>query len=145
MLLEQIRADSLTARKNRDSAKAVLLTTLFSEAAMKGKNAGNRDTTDAEVCEVIAKFIKGIDQSLAVVKDDVRVKTLQAEKEVLESYLPKAATLDEVQKYAQFLVFTLTEPGPKSMGLVMKGLKEHFGASLDGTMASSVVKQLLTP
>ena len=68
-LIERIKEDNLAARKNRDQVRATLLTTLFSEAVSVGKNAGNRETTDAETLAVIKKFIKGIDDTLSAMKD----------------------------------------------------------------------------
>ena len=49
MLINQIKSDALEARKARQTNTATLLTTLYSEASMVGKNDGNRESTDAEV------------------------------------------------------------------------------------------------
>ena len=65
MLLETINQDRNEARKMKYTATATLLTTLYSEAQMVGKNDGNRETTDAEVVAVIKKFVKNIDETLS--------------------------------------------------------------------------------
>ena len=53
MLINQIKSDALIARKARKIDTATLLTTLYSEASMIGKNLGNRESTDQEVLQVI--------------------------------------------------------------------------------------------
>lgn len=137
-LLEQIKKDQFEARKNKESLKAVLLTTLFAEASMIGKNAGNRDTTDDETAKVIQKFLKGVNETIEFVtkgNNTEALATAQAEKAILEAYLPKMATADEIEK----AVGDLVAEGINTMGAIMKALKEKFGSTLDGKLASKVV------
>lgn len=106
MLLNTIKEAQLQARKNQD-VSAKLLTTLYSEALVPGKNNGNRESTDDEVMTVIKKFIKGIDESILTytrasatlyADRDERVSKLIAEKQVLEAFLPKQLTDDEIKR-----------------------------------------------
>lgn len=143
MLLKTIQADSLAARRARDTVRATLLTTLYSEAAMVGKNDGNRDSTDDEVIKVIRKFVKGIDESLAVKTEGPAAEALRTEKALLEAYLPVQVTEADVEAAAHGIVASLEQRGPKAMGAVMKALKDRFGAALDGQVASAVVKRVL--
>lgn len=140
-LLEQIKNDQLTARKAKDSIKASLLTTLFSEASMKGKNAG-RETTDEEVVQVIQKFLKGVNETLKALEysSDGRVKAACIEKDILESYLPKMASAEEIRAAVAEIAASGVDPKTK-MGIVMKMLKDKFGASLDGKLASQIAKE----
>ena len=140
-LLEQIKKDQFEARKNKESLKATLLTTLFSEAAMKGKNAG-RETTDEETVQVIQKFLKGINETIEYVtkvNNSEALATVTAEKAILEAYLPKMASADELEQAVGGLVAS----GLNNMGAIMKALKEKFGSSLDGKLASKVVSAAL--
>ena len=139
MLLEKIKADQLAARKNKEALKATLLTTLFSEAQMKGKNAGH-ETTDEETTQVIQKFLKGINESISYLeKGDINpeaLTTVRAEKEILEAYLPKMASEDEIKAE----VAALKASGAANIGAIMKGLKDKFGSTLDGKLASQLAK-----
>ena len=62
-LIEKIRVDQLASRKAAfnypatNKLQADLLTTLLGEEVMVGKNAGSRETTDAEVIAIVKKFI----------------------------------------------------------------------------------------
>jgi len=62
MLINKIKSDALEARKARKTNTATLLTTLYFEASMVGKNLENRESTDQEVLQVIEKFIKGANE-----------------------------------------------------------------------------------
>lgn len=143
MLLDQIKADALAARKAHDAVAASLGTTLLSEAAMVGKNAGNRDSTDAEVVAVVRKFVKNIDEALTALKDPERRAVLTRERELLAKYLPAATSEADVRAAVAELVAALPERTPKAMGTVMAGLKTRFGASLDSGLASKLAKEAL--
>lgn len=138
-LIETIKQDQFAARKAKDVVRASLLTTLYSEAAMKGKNAGNRDSTDDEVTAVVQKFLKGVNETIEALKfsSDVRVKVAIVEKQLLEGYLPSMATEVEVR----FAIAELKAAGASNVGDIMKGLKSKFGSSLDGKMASAIAKE----
>ena len=144
MLLEKIKADQLTARKNKEALKATLLTTLFSEVQMKGKNAGHK-TTDNEATQVIQKFLKGANETIAALEklglsaNDSKyaaLLTAVAEKEILEAYLPKMATEDEIRA----AVAEIKADGTSNIGEIMKLLKLQFGSTLDGKLASQLAK-----
>lgn len=143
MLLEKIQQDSLVARKARDGVRAKLLTTLYSEAAMVGKNDGNRVSTDEEVVKVVRKFLKGAEDTLAVITDEAQRAALTVEKGVLEGYMPNVASEADIAAATRDIIAGLAEKSPKAMGEVMKQLKQRFGAALDGNVASKVVKAQL--
>jgi len=137
-LLNQIKADQLTARKNKEVVKASLLTTLIGEAAMVGKNAG-RDTTDAEVVAVIRKFLKGVDESLRVAgdyRDGDRCEVLWEEKEALEAYLPRQMDESELKQ-----VLSQFDSKVASKGTLMKFLKDNYAGQYDGKIAAKVVDE----
>jgi uncharacterized protein YqeY len=138
-LITEIKADQITARKNRNAPMASLLTTLIGEAEMVGKNAG-REVLDAEVVATIKKFIKNIDETIkALGADDIRAQNAMDEKVVLEHYLPKQMTESELRAHVEEIV--LTEG--LNMGKIMGVLKGRFEGRYDGKMASAVVKAVL--
>lgn len=144
MLIEQLRKDALDARKKGNAVAASLLVTLVSEAAMVGKNAGNRESTDDEVQAVIRKFLKNNQEATGVIRDTARLATLQEESRILESYLPTMASEAEVRAAIADAVAGLESKSPKSMGQVMAALKKRFGANLDNAKASAWVRESLS-
>ncbi|GBG14312.1 glutamyl-tRNA amidotransferase [Novimethylophilus kurashikiensis] len=152
-LLDTIQAASLSARKARNTDEAALLTTLFAEAARVGKDDGNRVSTDAEVQEVVRKFIKNNNDTIQALwipekidLDEARVARrtkLQLEQAVLMSFLPKQAAPEELQAAVSEIVAALPDKSTKHMGAVMGQLNKRFGANFDKRFASELVKHAL--
>lgn len=140
-LIEQIKADQLAARKARLTSKATLLTTLLGEAQTIGKNA-NRETTDAEVVEVIKKFIKNIDFSLNQnISDEARMDLL-LEKGVLDLYLPKQ--LDSNQMFEIIKKIRVEKGALLELKDIMGSFKAQFAGMYDGKNLATVAKEYLT-
>lgn len=129
-LLETIRKAQLQARKEKRAADASTLTTLIGESEMIGKNDGNRASTDAEVVNVIKKFVKNIDETLNVLAKDSskadRVEALTGEKALLVTFLPQQLSEDQLRTILGGFVSASTEKNPKMMGKVLASLKEQY-------------------
>lgn len=143
-LINDIKFAQVLARKNRHAQAAATLTTLIGEAEMVGKNAGNRDVTDQEVVAVIKKFIKGVDEMISLVKNPQANEDLQAEKRLLEQYLPKQLTSDQLLVIITDISNELNAHTLREMGKIMKVLKERFDGQYDGAVASTLIKSILT-
>lgn len=143
-LMQRIKADQLAARKNRESGKATLLTTLLGEAQTIGKNDGNRETTDAEVTAVIKKFVKNIGEVLKVAEpaSDYFLNAT-AEKIVLESYLPKQISGQDLQDLIRGLAAEVGAVRKADMGKLMGALKLQHEGIYDGSEASLIVRSIL--
>lgn len=143
MLLAKLRADQLVARKAKDDVRSALLTALVSEAAMVGKNAGNRESTDDEVIAVVKKFLKNAEetrghaQKRAQTDSSVNLADIDREIAILGDYLPQQMSADEIRE----VIVTFKGSNPSAnMGLVMKHLKDNFGGKYDGKLASEIAK-----
>lgn len=132
-LIETIKNDQVQARKDRDTLRASLLTTLYSEASMVGKNSGNRQTTDEETVQIIKKFINNANELLKV-HDSSDAK---AEIEILKSYLPQQMTLEQLQGTIDH--YRSTHPGVK-LGEIMSWLKATYPGLYDAKVASQIAK-----
>lgn len=131
MLLKKIKADQLAARIAKNSIKTALLTTLIGDAEMVGKNA-SRDTTDDEVVAVIKKFLKNnLEFQKHVTNDD-----LTTEQKILESYLPKQLTTDEL---IEIITNNFGDELKSKKGAIMKFLKENYAGLYDGSVAAKVI------
>lgn len=145
-LLNQIKADQLAARKNRETLKATLLTTLIGEATAIGKNDGNRDTTDAEVVTVVNKFIKNINDLLTALNGAEGGAALQANAElvILDAYRPKQLTAEQLTVIIADLKAEVGASTIKEMGKVMGALKTKYQGQYDGNVASQLIKVALS-
>ena len=150
-LLNDIKAKQLELRKAQMHDKIdrgveiSLLTTLFSEASVPGK-AAQRESTDAEVIAVIKKFVKNNDECMMSAgsrRDSDWHDRLSIERDVLNLFLPKQLTADELKEIIGGFVAANGIAGPKGTGLVMKMLKEQYEGLYDGKVASDIVKMVL--
>jgi uncharacterized protein YqeY len=138
-LLLKIKTDLFGLRKaGTDKLSINLLTTLYSEAANVGLNDGKRESTDAEVISVIRKFIKNLNECISVgITKHVDVSKYEAERDILNAYLPQQLTEMEIEA---FVIPFVREGGKPS---AMKALKETYAGQYDGKVASTVVDNLI--
>lgn len=142
-----IKDDYLAARKARnDTVRINLLSTLSSEIAKIGKDAGNRVTTDEEALAVIRKFVKNAEQTVVNLTAGGRdAGAIHQELDILKAYLPAAPTEEEIETASREIVAGAdvnSKPGALR-GLVMKGLKERFGDRFDGAAVTPIVVRVL--
>lgn len=142
-LIEQIKAKNLEARKAKLTAVTGVLTPLIGEAEMVGKNAGHI-VTDAEVVQMIKKFIKNLDETIRVLGDnDPRTLVAVGEKHTLEQFLPKQFTEEQLRHVLGSIKVEINA-GPKDMGKMLALLKSRFDGQYDGKTASTIAKELLS-
>lgn len=133
-LMQKIKQDQVEARKERDTIRANLLTTLIGEAEMVGKNAGNRESTDSEVVAVIKKFVKNAQETLAALRAHLQDHVdVTVEISILEGYLPKQLSEYELKAIAV---------GRTGMPDFMKYLKDNYAGQYDGKLASTVAREV---
>jgi uncharacterized protein YqeY len=144
MLIKQIYDDMIAARKGTDAVAKGLMVTLYSEAAMVGKNKRNGDTTDEEAIGMVKKFAANTEETIRLLAERGQDAGVQKrELEILQAYLPKQLTQAELVKAIADIVAVQPEKSPKVMGKVMAELKARYGATYDGKLASELVKTAL--
>lgn len=144
MLVEKLKADQLNARKEKNEVRASLLTVLYSELINVGKNDGNRQPTDQEAISLIKKFVKTADQNMDLygkVGKLEAVECVKKELKILKEYLPVSPNEEDLRNKVKEIVATLELSKDKSsFGKIMSELKSFYGSSLDGAIASKIVR-----
>jgi uncharacterized protein YqeY len=145
-LLKRIKDEALISRKEKDSFRSDTLLTLWSEAAMVGKNNGNRKSTDEEVLKVIIRFKKGIIDTISLLSKasgvEERIAKLEKEIKIYDEFLPKQLTEAELRTI--LLSWKETNyPDTPNMGGFMAALKRCYDGQYDGKMASTILKEIL--
>lgn len=147
MILENIKAAQMTARKAKYQVAASLLTTVIGEAEMIGKNADNRASTDAEVIQILKKFEKNMLENLKIFNDrDMKdqIVGVMTELTIIRQFLPEKLTDLQVQKDIGAIMQSLNlAKEQKSMGPITKELKAKYGDQFDGQQVSTQFKQML--
>jgi uncharacterized protein YqeY len=142
----------IAAMKAKDAER--LLTVRMMKSAFKNKEIEKREPiTDAEAYQVLTTMIKqrrdSIEQFTKGNRPELAAKEA-AEIAIIEHYLPKSASEDEIAKLVTSTIDDLAvsgfAPGPKDMGMVMKAVQERIkeaGIRADGKLVSDAVKARL--
>jgi len=148
---EKIGTDIITAMKAREEHK---LTTLrMVKAAFKSKEIDKREPlTDAEEQQIITTLLKQRRESVEQFTKGNRPELAEKEQkeiELIDGYMPKAASEDDVRAIVHGAIEQITvdnggtKPGQKDMGAVMKVAQQRAltnGARIDGRLLSDLVK-----
>jgi uncharacterized protein len=101
---------------------------------------------DAAVLQVIATLIKqrrdSVEQFRAGGRDDMAQKE-EAEITILQNYLPKQLSADELRAEVQAAITAVGAKGPKDMGAVMKAVSPKVQGRAEGRAISEEVKAQL--
>ncbi len=132
-------------RANDDVARR---TTRMALAAIKQAEVDKRTTLDdATVISLVQKEIKNrreaIEEARKANRSDL-VADNEAEIKVLEAFLPKAMSVEELRALAQAAVTETGASTQTDMGKVMKVLMPKVAGRAAGDQVSAVVKELLT-
>jgi uncharacterized protein YqeY len=101
---------------------------------------------DAAAEAVIAKEIKRRRDAAEIYRKAAREDLAapeDAEAIILESYLPKQLSVDELRPAVADLIAELGLSGPSSMGKLMPTLMERFKGRAEGRLLSQVARELL--
>ena len=148
---EKIGTDIITAMKAREEHK---LTTLrMVKSAFKSKEIDKREPlTDAEEQQIITTLLKQRRESVEQFTKGNRPELAEKEQkeiELIDGYMPKAASEDDVRAIVHGAIEQITadnggtKPGQKDMGAVMKVAQQRAltnGARIDGRLLSDLVK-----
>lgn len=147
MLFEQISNDIKEAMKARDK---VCLETLrnIKKVFIEAKTApGANDTLeDADALKLLSKLAKQGKESAATYVQQNRQDLADAELAqvaVIEEYLPKAMTEDEIEAAVKEIIAATGAQGMKDMGKVMGVASKQMAGRADGRVISGIVKKLL--
>lgn len=145
-LYETIDQDSKIALKAKDALKLSVLRMVISAVKMLEIQKNIKIAEDSDVVQIIQKQMKqrkdSIEQFLKGNRNDLAEKE-SAELRILESYMPKQMTEDELRA---LITETMAELGAKAKsdtGKVMKAAMEKVKGKADGKIVSQIVSGLL--
>lgn len=147
-LKQQIDADIKKAMlaKNKDELKALRSIKSMILLAETDKGSTGDLSSDIEM-KLLAKAVKQRKDSAAIYKEQGREDLYQVEMdeaEVIERYLPKQLSEDELKAELQKIIAQVGASGPQDMGKVMGTATKALAGKADGKAISSMVKTLLT-
>ena len=140
-LKNRVQGDLNEARKQRDKARTLVLSTLLSD--LKNREIEDGDAfDDAAAVQVISKAIKqrkdAAEQMRAVGRDEL-AQVEEAQADVLQGYLPEGLSEAEVRG----MIREIVAGGAGNMGAVMGQLMPKIRGRFDGKDANRLVKEEL--
>lgn len=145
-LLQDIQDQSTAALKAgnrvRVSTLRMLISAVKNAAISKYGADSEKKLTDADVLETIKKQVKTHRESIEAFRLGNRqdlVASEQAELTILEAYLPKELSDEELKKTLEPVLAT----GEKNFGLLMKQAMAAVAGKVDGGRVAAMMKQLV--
>jgi hypothetical protein len=141
-LADRLRAAMNEARKQRDQARTLLLSTILSDIKNREIEL-NHLPTDDETAEVLRRGIKRRRESVELYEKAGRMElaaTESAEIKALESFLPAAVPAEEIRAAVREAIAS----GSKDMGKVMGAVMPRFKGRADGKLVNQIVREELS-
>ena len=144
MILKTIK-DRLDVARKKHAPEAAMLSLLYSNCLLIAKGPDkNHEITDEKVIAVVKRLQKGLIETkdMAVNRTEV-IEKCNRELKILEEFLPKQLSYEELDGAVKNFIATLQSPSPRDMGKVMSMLKEKYNGRYDGKVASEIVRKYL--
>jgi uncharacterized protein YqeY len=141
-LADRLRAAMNEARKKRDQARTLLLSTIISEVKNRELEL-NHPLSDEETMEVLRRGIKKRRESVEVYEKAGRsdaAATESAEIKMLEEFLPAAIPPEEIRAAVRDAI----AGGANDMGKVMGAVMPKFKGRADGKLINQIVREELS-
>jgi len=142
---DKLTGDLKKAMKEGDTTKRSVIRMVMS-AIKNAEIAKRSDLDNSDILGVIAKEAKVREESIEAFKQGDRMDLVtqqEAELAILQEYLPKQATREEVVAAAQAVIAEVGAEGPRDKGKVMPSLMAQFKGKADGRQINEVVTELL--
>ena len=145
-LEQQIQKDIMEAMKAHDESRLNATRGIKSEILLAKTSGAEHELSDADVLKIIQKLVKQRKESAELYTQGNRPELAEkelAELKVMEAYLPKALSEEEVRNVLKEVVAEVGATSPKDMGKVMGAATKKLAGQADGKLISTIVKELL--
>ena len=130
-LQKKIKTDLSAAIKAKDENKKAALRVILGEFGRLDK----KELSDDEAVKILKKLIKSEKEVLEQKGDTGNSAFI----EIVESYLPKMASDEEISAWIrQNIDFSQYKNKMQAMGVIMK----HFGATADGNVVKEILQRM---
>lgn len=133
------------AMKSKDNARRDVIR-LVQSAVKQVEVDERKDLDDEEVMNILQKEAKKRRESITELENAGRTEQAEAEQfelAVIEEFLPRQFTLEELKPIVQDAIEESGATSMKEMGQIMKIVMPKVQGRADGKMVNQVVKELL--
>ncbi len=144
-LLKQLRKDNMQAMKEHDTVKKAVLGMVISGIALGEKEKGV-ELSKADELTYVQRELKQTRDALEQTPSN-RADLIEETKkkiEILESYLPKQLSEEEITEVIQKILSEKgLEPTKKAQGPIMKEIMANYKGQVDGKLVNKVLSTIL--
>ena len=146
-LEQQIQKDIMATMKAHDNVRTNAVRSVKSAILLaKTAEGGKKELEDADIIKLIQKLIKqrkeAAEQYVAAGRQELADNEL-AEAKVLEEYVPKQLTPEEITERVREIIAQTGASSPSDMGKVMGVASKQMAGLADGRTLSGIVRELL--
>ena len=140
MILDEIKKANIQALKDKDTNARTIYGIVSNKAMLETikKREKGEELCDADVIQIIQKTIKELTEEAENYKkvgNATEETNILNQKEILERYLPKMMSNEEIRE----IIASLED---KSIGNVMKHFKTNYAGKVDMKLVGEVLKTL---
>ena len=140
MILDEIKKANMVALKNKDVEARAIYSIIMNKAMLETikKREKNEVLTDADMVQILQKTIKELTEEAENYKlagNELQVDNINKQKNIIEAYLPKMMTEEEIKN-------EINKLDDKSVGNVMKHFKMNFAGKCDMKLVSETLKKM---
>ena len=146
-LFDTVSNDIKSAMLAKDRVKLEALRGVKKEfIEAKTAKGGSGELSDDAALKILAKMVKQRRESVAIYVEQNRPELAEselAEAAVIEAYMPKQLSDEELTAELQAILAEVGAAGPQDMGKVMGVASKRLAGRADGRAISTKVKELL--
>lgn len=146
-LFDQISDDIKKAMLARDKVRLEALRGIKKEfIEAKTAKGANGELSDDTALKIMMKMVKQRKESAEIYTNNSRPELAEnelAEAAVIEEYLPKQLSAEELEKELTAIIAEVGASGPQDMGKVMGTATKRLQGKAEGRAISAMVKELL--
>jgi len=151
MLRDELTQSMKAAMRAKEARKLstirlVLAAIKEKDIEMRTTDGGDRDD-DALITDILSKMVKQRNDSIRAYEEAGRCELAEREREeisIIQEFLPKQMTEDEIKAACESVVAELGASGLKDIGRCMGTLKAKYAGQMDFAKASVTIKGMLS-
>lgn len=138
MIIDEIKKDNVQAMKDKNTIARTIYGVVVNKHMLQSieKRKTGGELTDADMVAILQKTIKELTEeaeNYAKVGNNVQVEEINAQKKILEKYLPQMMSEDEIRN----IIAGLED---KSMPNIMKHFKANFAGKVDMQLVNKIAR-----
>lgn len=139
MLIDELQKANIEALKGGDKVSRAVLSVVINKYRLQAIEikASGKEATDADLVKVITKVLKELSEEkegYTKLSRTEQVKDIEAQEKILEKYLPKLMSEDEIRS----VIASLED---KSMPSIMKHFKMNYDGKVDMSLVSKIARE----